>query len=289
MDIRKQESGLKRGKSTPVSSKQEFHNGGLFGWRFDELLDFTILKCTTPRDQYAQDSVMSDSDESGVTHTEISSPYEDLSRLLDHLEPMNHDRYQSQHYKARVDPSFAGLGHPPYVRRLTYGTTHLMIWVPESDPEADPELLPPSGRKNEHLRPRCVCGPHKPPHPEPHDARIYIPEPLPVYLSLDCPSHSGPGYEVGESSAAVLLDQLEMEEITELQSADRRRQRVMSDLLETDRRRREEMRELRSCGIDRNSTSSRLLDLDCGVRLLPYRDSRVPLKVPASPGAARGG
>ncbi|GKG43694.1 hypothetical protein Tco_0482787, partial [Tanacetum coccineum] len=37
-----------------------------------------------------------------------------------------------------------------------------------------------------------------------------------------------------------------MSEITELQSADRRRQRAMSDLLETDRRRREEMRELRA-------------------------------------------
>ncbi|GJY19639.1 retrovirus-related pol polyprotein from transposon TNT 1-94 [Tanacetum coccineum] len=38
----------------------------------------------------------------------------------------------------------------------------------------------------------------------------------------------------------------QMEEITELQSADRRRRRAMSDLLETDRRRREEMRELRA-------------------------------------------
>ncbi|GJR11405.1 hypothetical protein Tco_0794057 [Tanacetum coccineum] len=38
----------------------------------------------------------------------------------------------------------------------------------------------------------------------------------------------------------------QMEEITELQSADRRRQRAMSELLETDRRRREEMRELRA-------------------------------------------
>ncbi|GJR12774.1 hypothetical protein Tco_0795426 [Tanacetum coccineum] len=38
----------------------------------------------------------------------------------------------------------------------------------------------------------------------------------------------------------------QMSEITELQSADRRRQRAMSDLLETDRRRREEMRELRA-------------------------------------------
>ncbi|GJW02026.1 hypothetical protein Tco_1560882 [Tanacetum coccineum] len=38
----------------------------------------------------------------------------------------------------------------------------------------------------------------------------------------------------------------QMSEITELQSADLRRQRAMSDLLETDRRRREEMRELRA-------------------------------------------
>ncbi|GKF56067.1 hypothetical protein Tco_0166407, partial [Tanacetum coccineum] len=38
----------------------------------------------------------------------------------------------------------------------------------------------------------------------------------------------------------------QMSEITELQSADRRRQRAMSDLLETDHRRREEMRELRA-------------------------------------------
>ncbi|GJR38003.1 hypothetical protein Tco_1213687 [Tanacetum coccineum] len=37
-----------------------------------------------------------------------------------------------------------------------------------------------------------------------------------------------------------------MSEITELQSADHRRQRAISDLLETDRRRREEMRELRA-------------------------------------------
>ncbi|GJS42752.1 putative reverse transcriptase domain-containing protein [Tanacetum coccineum] len=38
----------------------------------------------------------------------------------------------------------------------------------------------------------------------------------------------------------------QMSEITELQSADFRRQRAMSDLLETDRKRREEMRELRA-------------------------------------------
>ncbi|GKF31403.1 hypothetical protein Tco_0101201 [Tanacetum coccineum] len=38
----------------------------------------------------------------------------------------------------------------------------------------------------------------------------------------------------------------QMSEIIELQSADRRRQRAMSDLLVTDRRRREEMRELRA-------------------------------------------
>ncbi|GKF69573.1 hypothetical protein Tco_0202630 [Tanacetum coccineum] len=38
----------------------------------------------------------------------------------------------------------------------------------------------------------------------------------------------------------------QMSEITELQSADRGRQRAMSNLLETDRRRREEMGELRA-------------------------------------------
>ncbi|GJR80175.1 hypothetical protein Tco_0150960 [Tanacetum coccineum] len=37
-----------------------------------------------------------------------------------------------------------------------------------------------------------------------------------------------------------------MSEITELQSADRSRQRAISDLLKTDRERREEMRELRA-------------------------------------------
>ncbi|GJU58604.1 hypothetical protein Tco_1236370 [Tanacetum coccineum] len=38
----------------------------------------------------------------------------------------------------------------------------------------------------------------------------------------------------------------QMSEIRELQSADRSRQRAISDLLETDRGRREEMRELRA-------------------------------------------
>ncbi|GJZ32752.1 hypothetical protein Tco_0578188, partial [Tanacetum coccineum] len=38
----------------------------------------------------------------------------------------------------------------------------------------------------------------------------------------------------------------QMSKIKELQSADRSRQRAISDLLETDRRRRKEMRELRA-------------------------------------------
>ncbi|GJZ34676.1 hypothetical protein Tco_0580493, partial [Tanacetum coccineum] len=69
---------------------------------------------------------MSDSDESGVTHTEISSPYEDLSdigspRADDHEFP-----------------------EPPYMLEDPYAEAALQAppspdYVPESDPEADPE------------------------------------------------------------------------------------------------------------------------------------------------------
>ncbi|GJR89372.1 hypothetical protein Tco_0213383 [Tanacetum coccineum] len=50
----------------------------------------------------------------------------------------------------------------------------------------------------------------------------------------------------GEVISLCTTVHAQMSEITELQSADLRRQRAMSDLLETDRRRREEMRELRA-------------------------------------------
>ncbi|GJS10500.1 putative reverse transcriptase domain-containing protein [Tanacetum coccineum] len=69
----------------------------------------------------------------------------------------------------------------------------------------------------------------------------------------------------------------QMEEITELQSADRRRQRVMSELLDTDRRRREEMRELRAADRTRQQqifqTLTAVMSL-AGYRLLPYKDSQ---------------
>ncbi|GJR01191.1 putative reverse transcriptase domain-containing protein [Tanacetum coccineum] len=69
----------------------------------------------------------------------------------------------------------------------------------------------------------------------------------------------------------------QMEEITELQSADRRRQRAMSELLETDRRRREEMRELRAADRTRQQqivqTLTAVMSL-AGYRLLPYKDSQ---------------
>ncbi|GJX17695.1 hypothetical protein Tco_0218527 [Tanacetum coccineum] len=64
----------------------------------------------------------------------------------------------------------------------------------------------------------------------------------------------------------------QMSEITELQSADLRRQRAMSDLLETDRRRREEMREL-GCGS--HSDSSQYSGLDCYADIL--QSEMIPL------------
>ncbi|GJY46970.1 putative reverse transcriptase domain-containing protein [Tanacetum coccineum] len=67
-----------------------------------------------------------------------------------------------------------------------------------------------------------------------------------------------------------------MAEIAELQSADRRRQRAMSDLLETDRRRREEMRELRAADRTRQQ---QIIQTLTAVQTLqrasycPYRDT----------------
>ncbi|GJR09001.1 putative reverse transcriptase domain-containing protein [Tanacetum coccineum] len=131
----------------------------------------------------------------------------------------------------------------------------------------------------------------------------------------------GPGYEVGESSAAAALldpagviEQLrlfchngreawrramdssdlahggvislrttvyaQMEEITELQSADRRRQRAMSELLETDRRRREEMRELRAA--DRTRQQQIVQTLTAG-QVTTLQGQQGPAGGPAQP------
>ncbi|GJT34352.1 hypothetical protein Tco_0924771 [Tanacetum coccineum] len=96
---------------------------------------------------------MSDSDESGVTHTEISSPYEDLSdigspRADDHefLEP--EDPYVEAALQAPPSPDYVpGPEHDddeivaedqPYAEDAS-PIALSPDYVPESDPEADPE------------------------------------------------------------------------------------------------------------------------------------------------------
>ncbi|GJR13184.1 hypothetical protein Tco_0795836 [Tanacetum coccineum] len=84
----------------------------------------------------------------------------------------------------------------------------------------------------------------------------------------------------------------QMEEITELQSADRRRQRAMSELLETDRRRREEMRELRAADRTRQQqivqTLTAVQTLQREMVPLQGLDSSDPLESYTA-GAASGG
>ncbi|GKB65339.1 hypothetical protein Tco_0921525 [Tanacetum coccineum] len=64
------------------------------------------------------DSVMSDSDESGVTHTEISSPFEDLSDI-------GSPRADDQEL---LEPPY--MLEDPFKRTLSYGTTfsRLCAW-----------------------------------------------------------------------------------------------------------------------------------------------------------------
>ncbi|GJW68780.1 hypothetical protein Tco_0123204, partial [Tanacetum coccineum] len=88
-----------------------------------------------------QDSVMSDSDESGVTHTEVSSPYEDLSDI---------DYVPGPEEPEQAPPS------PDYVPGPEHDDDEIVAedqpyaedaspiaqspdYVPETDPEADPE------------------------------------------------------------------------------------------------------------------------------------------------------
>ncbi|GJV81281.1 hypothetical protein Tco_1517151 [Tanacetum coccineum] len=70
-----------------------------------------------------------------------------------------------------------------------------------------------------------------------------------------------------------------MSEITELQSADRRRQRAISELLETDRRSREEMRELRAA--DRTRQQQIIQTLTGQVTTLQGQQG--PVRGPAQP------
>ncbi|GJZ47516.1 hypothetical protein Tco_0601348 [Tanacetum coccineum] len=83
-------------KTTPSSSAASLHlinsRGALF------VIHLALL---------TQDSVMSDSDESGVTHTEISSPYEDLSdigspRADDHEFPEPHYMLEDPYAEAAL-------------------------------------------------------------------------------------------------------------------------------------------------------------------------------------------
>ncbi|GJX23126.1 putative ribonuclease H-like domain-containing protein [Tanacetum coccineum] len=86
------------------------------------------------------DTVMSDSDESGVTHTEISSPFEDLSDIgspgvvgpeHEGLPWMLDDPYVQE------DEVFPAEEQPLPAAALP--TAQSPDYVPESDPEADPE------------------------------------------------------------------------------------------------------------------------------------------------------
>ncbi|GJX34768.1 hypothetical protein Tco_0246325 [Tanacetum coccineum] len=127
--------------------------------------EFTFRDCSY--------SVMSDSDESGVTHTEISSPFEDLSdigspRADDHelLEPpyMLEDPYAEAALQAPPSPDYVpgpeepeqAPPSPDYVPGPEHDDDEIVAedqpyaedaspiaqspdYVPESDPEADPE------------------------------------------------------------------------------------------------------------------------------------------------------
>ncbi|GKA89407.1 hypothetical protein Tco_0811219 [Tanacetum coccineum] len=90
---------------------------------------------------------MSDSDESGVTYTEISSPFEGLSdigspRADDHeyleLPWMPEDPYVEAALKAPPSPDYIVAEDQPYAEDAS-PTAQSPDYVPESDPEADPE------------------------------------------------------------------------------------------------------------------------------------------------------
>ncbi|GJR28082.1 hypothetical protein Tco_1104314 [Tanacetum coccineum] len=91
-------------------------------------------------------SVMSDSDESGVTHTEVSSPFEDLSdigspRADDHefleLPYMPEDPYLEAALQAPPSPDY--VPGPEEPEHAPPSPDYLPDYVPESNPEADPE------------------------------------------------------------------------------------------------------------------------------------------------------
>ncbi|GJY24857.1 hypothetical protein Tco_0398515 [Tanacetum coccineum] len=90
---------------------------------------------------------MSDSDESGVTYTEVSSPFEDLlgtgsSRADDHeyleLPGMLEDPYMEAALQAPPSPDYIVAEDQPYADDAS-PTAQSPDYVPESDLEADPE------------------------------------------------------------------------------------------------------------------------------------------------------
>ncbi|GKB02569.1 hypothetical protein Tco_0830658 [Tanacetum coccineum] len=107
-----------------------------------------ILGCHA-KDMVALYSVMSDSDESGVTYTEVSSPFEGLSDIGS-SEPMitNYIPGPEEPEHATPSPDYVpGLEHAddeivaedqPYAEDAS-PTAQSPDYVPESDPEADPE------------------------------------------------------------------------------------------------------------------------------------------------------
>ncbi|GJX24447.1 hypothetical protein Tco_0228892, partial [Tanacetum coccineum] len=92
---------------------------------------------------------MSDSDESGVTHTEISSPFEDLSDIgspgvvgpeHEGLPWMLDGPYVQVALQARPSPNYIPSPKEPQSPPLPDFVLELSPdYVPESNPEADPE------------------------------------------------------------------------------------------------------------------------------------------------------
>ncbi|GJU25886.1 putative reverse transcriptase domain-containing protein [Tanacetum coccineum] len=107
---------------------------------------YYVLGNSCVENQYLY-SVMSDSDESGVTYTEVSSPFEGLSdigspRADDHeyleLSGMPKDPYMEAALQAPPSPDYIVAEDQPYADNAS-PTAQSPDYVPKSDPEADPE------------------------------------------------------------------------------------------------------------------------------------------------------
>ncbi|GJV50532.1 putative reverse transcriptase domain-containing protein [Tanacetum coccineum] len=102
--------------------------------------------CNNNKEQVkASDSVMSNSDESGVTYKEVSSPFEDLSdigspRANDHkyleLPGMPEDPYEDEVFSAEEQPL------PVAASPTTQSPDYVLEFDPEADPEEDDDEDP---------------------------------------------------------------------------------------------------------------------------------------------------